>query len=260
MKNAASLNTSIERNEKLSGLFRLAKKHFIEEAKTWGVTRQVMGIILVTPFGIALMGVLTALMGKDAYKWFTREDGFAESLQVIFYFAAFISCLVITRWQWKHNQRLVAVLYTALCLGLFFITGEELSWGQRIIGWETSPSFAAINKQGETNLHNIYGVGATFKWVQMLVGAYGAILPLAVLRWGVPERFRNLVSWVIPPLALIPYFFFLFVWRLFRNFFEVPERFYFVIAEYNEVMELVLAAGLLLFMVYQLRRLKRINQ
>jgi hypothetical protein len=257
MKEAASLNAWIERNENLSALFLLAKKHFIEEARAWGVTHKVMGIILVMPFVIAIMGVLTALMGKDAYKWLTREDGFAESLQVIFYFVAFILCLAITRWQWKSDHRLVAVLYTALCVGLFFLTGEEINWGQRMIGWETSPSFAAINKQGETNLHNIYGVGASFKWVQLLVGAYGCLLPLAVLRWGVPERFRHLVSWVIPPLALIPYFFFLFAWRLFRNFFEEPEGFYFVIAEYNEVMELILAAGLLLFMVYQMRRLKK---
>ena len=257
MKKAMSPATLIERNDSLSTFFTIAKEHFLEEAEAWGVTHRLMVTILIMPFGIALMGVLAALMGKDIYKWFTREDGFAESLQVVFYFVAFILCLLVTRWQWKSGDRLVAILYSGLCVGFFFLTGEELNWGQRIIRWETSPSFAAINKQGETNLHNIYGVGAAFKWVQMLVGAYGAILPLAVLRWGVQERFKNLVSSVIPPLALVPYFIFLFVWRLFRNLFEEPEGFYFVIAEYNEVMELTLAAGLLLFMVYQLRRLKK---
>jgi hypothetical protein len=40
---------------------------------------------------------------------------------------------------------------------------------------------------------------------------------------------------------------------------EEPEGFYFVIAEYNEVMELILAMGFLLFMVYQLRQIKSLK-
>jgi len=61
---------------------------------------------------------------------------------------------------------------------------------------------------------------------------------------------------VVPHPTLIPYFAFLFVWRVFRNTVEVPNRFYFAVAEYNEVMELILAMGIFLFMVYQIRRLK----
>ena len=84
MKEADTLTALTERNERLSGLSRLAKEIFIEEAQAWDVTHKVLGIILIVPFCIALMGVVSALMGKETYKWFTREDGFAESLQVIF--------------------------------------------------------------------------------------------------------------------------------------------------------------------------------
>lgn len=243
----------------VGSLSELVQERLFREAAAWRVSPWIMGVIVLIPFGIALAGVLAALVGKDAYKWFTSEDGFAESLQVLFYFSSLVICLVVTRWQWKSGDKAVAVLYSGLCLGLFFLTGEELNWGQRIFGWGTAESFAEINKQGETNLHNIYGVGATFKWIQLLVGAYGTILPLAVLRWRVPARFRDLVAWVIPPVSLTPYFVFLFVWRLFRNFLEEPEGFYFVIAEYNEVMELILAMGFLLFMAYQLRQVKSLK-
>ena len=254
-----SVTTFSGQKRRLGSLSALIQEHLFREAAAWRVSPWIMGVIVLIPFGIALAGVLAALVGKDAYKWFTSEDGFAESLQALFYFSALVICLVITRWQWKSGDKTVAVLYAGLCLGLFFLTGEELNWGQRIIGWGTAESFAEINKQGETNLHNIYGVGATFKWIQLLVGAYGTILPLAVLRWRVPDRFRDLVAWVIPPVSLASYFVFLFVWRLFRNFMEEPEGFYFVIAEYNEVMELILAMGFLLFMVYQLRQIKSLK-
>ena len=49
----------------------------------------------------------------------------------------------------------------------------------------------------------------------------------------------------------------MFVWRAYRNLLEPPNRFYFVVSEYNEVVELILALGFFLFMVYQLRRLSK---
>jgi len=41
-----------------------------------------------------------------------------------------------------------------------------------------------------------------------------------------------------------------------RNLWEPPNRRYFVVEEYNEVVELVLAMGLFLFMTFQLKRIK----
>lgn len=43
----------------------------------------------------------------------------------------------------------------AWTLALVYFAGEEASWGQWYFGWETPESFAEINDQNETNLHNI---------------------------------------------------------------------------------------------------------
>jgi hypothetical protein len=91
------------------------------------------------------------------------------------------------------------------------------------------------------------------------VGAYGAILPV-LLPWWIDgsaawARARGFFAFVIPHFTLIPYFAFMFVWRLYRNLFEEPTNYYFVISEYNEIVELVLALGFLLFMAFQWRRL-----
>lgn len=38
--------------------------------------------------------------------------------------------------------------------GLVFILGEEISWGQHYVGWDTVGWFHRNNDQGETNFHN----------------------------------------------------------------------------------------------------------
>lgn len=41
-----------------------------------------------------------------------------------------------------------------LIAGCVYFAGEEISWGQHWLGWETPAQWQAINDQGETNLHN----------------------------------------------------------------------------------------------------------
>ena len=224
-------------------------------AQAWGKReREVLEIVLL-PVLIAFGGAAIALFGKPAYKLVTREDGIAEWCQVLFYTLALGGCLRIT-WRLRRSGRLF-FLYATVCLGLFFLLGEELSWGQRLIGWGTPEALIERNKQGETNIHNISTVGTVFKWMQMLVGAYGALLPLWFRDTAQMDRSRRLEPWIIPHVTLVPYFALLFVWRFYRNLFEVPGRYYYVVAEYNEILELVLAIGFYLFMRFQWLAMRR---
>jgi len=230
-----------------------------EAATAWDLPHRTVALIVLLPFAIMLAGGLSALLGKDAYKWVTGEDGVAETLQATFYALSLLLAVGIVGRLWRGGRRGVACLYALVALGLCFLVGEELAWGQRVFGWTTPESLEAINKQGETTLHNIEGVGYAFKWAQLLVGAYGAILPV-LLPWWIEgsaawARARGFLAFVIPHFTLIPCFAFMFVWRLYRNLFEEPTNYYFVISEYNEIVELVLALGFLLFMAFQWRRL-----
>lgn len=240
------------------------KRILHQGAQELGISpRKLLWIWSIPVIAIAL-GIIAAGMGKKAYKLYTMEDGIAEIVQVFLYLTAFVYCWKVTRKLWQTEQKFIAALYGFVLIGLFFMIGEELSWGQRIFGWETSETLREINKQEETNLHNIYGVGSTFKWLQMLVGAYGTILPLLLLKVDFLKRNR-FFSYVIPHYTLIPFFAPLFFWRIFRNFFDMSKAefdqildgLYFVVSEFNEVMELCFAAGILLFLVYQWQRLQQ---
>lgn len=233
------------------------KGFFVASAQVWRIPPLVLGLILVFPFLLLVSGVMAGLFGKSVYLWFTGEDGLAENLQVLCNGIALLLALFVVRRYRQLGDNLVVVLYLFLCCGLIFLIGEEISWGQRIFGWSTTGVFAEINGQDETNLHNIVGVDAVFKWVQLLVGAYG-FLALVVGRLQIPARWRRLLAAIIPPVSLLPYFSLLFFWKLYRNLVHIP-GWEFRLAEFNEVLELIFALGILLFMVFQLRK-ERLDQ
>ena len=56
-------------------------------------------------------------------------------------------------WKDKGAARLVCLL---LALAAFFAAGEELSWGQRLFGFEPPELFLEENFQQELNLHNLF--------------------------------------------------------------------------------------------------------
>jgi hypothetical protein len=47
------------------------------------------------------------------------------------------------------------LIYLGLAALFFFGAGEEISWGQRILGFETPDSISQVNRQEEFNLHNL---------------------------------------------------------------------------------------------------------
>ena len=87
-------------------------------------------------------------------------------------------------------------------LGNFYIAGEEHSWGQHFFNWDTPGYWTAINRQAETNLHNVS------HWLNhrprlvieigILIG--GIVIPLIQTRTG-PFR-QPLLALLTPPIQL----------------------------------------------------------
>jgi hypothetical protein len=99
---------------------------FDQGAKAWNFSQRTLILMWLIPIFVIGMAVVSALMGKVMYKLFTGEDQIAETLQVVFYAIAFVLNLTIVRLLWKDDQKLVTSLYIIVCIGLFFMIGEEL--------------------------------------------------------------------------------------------------------------------------------------
>ena len=88
------------------------------------------------------------------------EDGIFESLTpILMIIAVLLIGLSIPKLrvdaQFVNYRNLITVIYLFLMLVFFLNAMEEISWGQRIFGWETPQTFEG-NVQEETNLHNYF--------------------------------------------------------------------------------------------------------
>ncbi len=150
--------------------------------------------------GLAL-GLITSFAAPDLYVGtLAAEDGPFEWATAAFLFLGAVICAM--RVRLPRKTRLFAVISALGALVLFFGAGEEISWGQRVFGWDSGEFWVENNDQAETNLHNL--VVGDVKINKLLFGVtltlafllYFAVLPIlhhrsdAVAgwagRWGVP--------------------------------------------------------------------------
>jgi len=84
---------------------------------------------------------------------FWKENGFVENMQASILLISII-LLFKARVNFLHNK-MISFFLTIKLLALIYYLGEEISWGQHILKWDTSEWFKIYNNQDETNLHNI---------------------------------------------------------------------------------------------------------
>lgn len=156
---------------------------------------------------VALYGALT--LGAEFVDLFVEEDGPVEWLGSLGLFAGaglFFAAFLLARRRGSEAvglSRLGVWVLLALAAALFFAAGEEISWGQRLFGWGTPESIAAINAQDETTLHNLtsFQSGALdgdrlFKlaWTGLFV-----LVPLVAAGW---PRARAWLTRLVPVVPL----------------------------------------------------------
>lgn len=127
------------------------------------------------------------------------EFGIVETATALFYALGVVLAIAVVR-RSEGRERAHWMLWVFLCV-LFF--GEETSWLQHWIGFQTPESIRAINSQSEFNLHNMLddplldGGGVVVSWgslfssqqlFQLGFAVYFLLLPLA-MRWVPADRF-----------------------------------------------------------------------
>jgi hypothetical protein len=114
---------------------------------------------------------LKHFVGYDAFQNYIKEDGLVEYLTAGFLFFSSLVCFYRVFHYRKMKKNLWVLTWTLLAFLFFFAAGEEISWGQRIFGVQSSEFFQHYNKQGETNLHNL-----TFKGKNMNIIIFSRLM------------------------------------------------------------------------------------
>lgn len=121
------------------------------------MTAQTLDRILLALIAVTLVAsVVIALVAPDYFHLtFAAEDRLVENGTALFLLLSSGTLLRNAKGLAGRGIWLGAVLTVFYALLFFFASGEEISWGQRIFGWESTEFFAQNNYQGETNLHNL---------------------------------------------------------------------------------------------------------
>ncbi len=139
------------------------------------------------------------------------EDNWFENLTVVVLLSsvALLCRVLLRRGQFINAttspERVLRVLLGLCASGLFLFALEEISWGQRIFGWNGPEWLAELNFQRETNLHNL----AQDRWV----GLYYFLALILTLQTGLSLLLRlsgrgsAFVALVLPAPSLLPYAF-----------------------------------------------------
>jgi len=102
-----------------------------------------------------LLPVALLAVDPGAFHGLSLEGGLVENLSALLCFGAgaVFAAAALRLWLRSRRNRRAAIAAAGLAAVLFLIGGEEISWFQQFLSYE-SPELFAGNRQGEMNLHN----------------------------------------------------------------------------------------------------------
>ncbi|QCS48238.1 hypothetical protein FEK30_01625 [Picosynechococcus sp. PCC 11901] len=186
-------------------------KHLKNRLSNWIIIRKhkTKQKILLVPFVfVAVVVILKVALGNtDDYIEIYSEGGLFEYGTVFAFFIATGIGILIARCFFQKKQFFLGGAYCFYSFCFFVVGGEEVSWGQRLFGWQLPEFFEEYNVKGELTLHNLV-------WLNDYWGD-GIILICALIALGVlyalirqkdsPALARKL-KYLIPGSYLLSFF------------------------------------------------------
>ena len=109
---------------------------------------------LIPALFLGLIYLLPLILSTEEIRALAIEDGVVEYVGALFFLLASLTFFAL---YFGKNGRPSSrnIFYLLLGLGFLFVCLEEISWGQRILGFSTPESIRQTNAQGEFNIHNL---------------------------------------------------------------------------------------------------------
>ncbi|WP_072390044.1 hypothetical protein [Hyphomicrobium sp. CS1GBMeth3] len=158
------------------------------------------------PFAIIAGVLIIHAVSLEFYQAYVLPEGygFLELTQFFLAASASVLCFQALGYQVVKDSRLLWLALVFFGLAAFYIAGEEHSWGQHFFNWNTPAYWAEINRQQETNLHNLspwFNQRPKLLFDAAMFGG-GLLVPIVQL-WTGPFR-RPLLALLTPSLAIAP--------------------------------------------------------
>jgi hypothetical protein len=147
------------------------------------VEKGILSLVLL----IIIIGFVLYYTDLPIFEKYVEEDGIVEWLTVLGLLLGTIVC--VSRFLKLRKFKNWWFLFVVIDMGLllFFAAGEEISWGQRILGIKSSEFFLEKNSQGETNLHNLVVDGVK---LNKLIFSIGLIIVMGIYLVVIPFLYK----------------------------------------------------------------------
>lgn len=166
-------------------------------------------LVFLFPMIVLPAFIFAKIDSPGAYWLLLREDSVVEYTQAVSYFLAAMLSLLVSLGFHRSRMLAPAFLNGLLSFVLFFMSMEEISWGQRIIGFELPRYFAEHNVQDEITLHNLDVIHPRLHTIFSLLGIYGAFGCAFAYRFapGLMSDRESLLRYAVPEWFAASYFF-----------------------------------------------------
>jgi hypothetical protein len=190
------------------------------------------------------------------------EFGVTEMATLLCLGVAMAFAVPALRMAYRAGAYLLSAWVAVFLVGATYFLGEEASWGQHIIGWQTPEGWRSLNYQQETNLHNSEGflgdildkiprAGLTFCAL-----VFGFVLPVWRSMRSVELSPGELWYWVLPTTACAAAGLFAALGSLPGKIDGLPPQFEF---DYGEIKELLLSQFLMIYAMSLAHRLRQVG-
>ncbi|HET8777652.1 MAG TPA: hypothetical protein VFN76_08330 [Candidatus Limnocylindria bacterium] len=196
---------------------------------------------LVAIAGTPLLALLF-FVDRDTFGFILDEDYVVEWGQVALYIATGVAGAWVAADRFRRGYRGQGIVWVLFVLGMVFIAGEEISWGQRLLGFETPELLEEINRQNEITLHNIGRTLTVFNLALFFASLYAIAADWINQRWKLAARWPDGERLYVPPFFLAGLFGVMVAYRFVRSILLNQDSY--ALTSLSEWAELCFAAAL----------------
>ena len=220
-------------------------------SRSFAIYIYILPIILVIIF-------VSLKSGMDAESWrrVSSEGGVSEYGTALAYLLTSGFAYPIYKQFRQEKRKFLAFSYGIFAFVSFVVGMEEISWGQRLIGFEVPQFLAEHNTQSELTLHNLSFYERNFLSQSfMLAGFLGSFSWIVLHYWQKRQQSRKIdLSYILPNWSISSFFYPILIFWIVLIY---AGGMNFLVSHDQEHCEFIMSLGVLMFVVVNFFRQAR---
>ncbi len=206
-------------------------------------------VIFFTSLSYLALAYIVSFFPRDLFARFSKEDSLVENLQFVVLALATYWGFRIAKILHQKHRLFHASVFTLITILLFLATGDEVSWGQRMLNIATPASVAMLNDQKEITIHNLRYFSGYVGLSYMIIGLYGGLM--WIIQMIIPYLKKEPMRYYIAPVSCVAFFLSGFAYNYYAvMYIDAP------IGLWTESAELMLYTGIMCTMLTLFLNLK----